>query len=179
MCGGPLVRKVVKESEPLRPVCNSCGYVIYLDPKVAVGTIITNTENRIALVRRAIEPGYGKWVFPGGYVDRGEEPVSAALREAFEESALHIKIEGLLNLYSYPGSTPIIIVYSATVIGGELTAEDESLEAAWFEKTDLPWSELAFRSTKDALGDFMRGEVKSVRGAVASGAYASVTVKDP
>ena len=69
--------KLVKDGEPDRPVCRACGYVVYLDPKVAVGTIIRNDAGQIALVRRSIEPGYGKWVFPGGYVDRGEPPFSA------------------------------------------------------------------------------------------------------
>ena len=83
----------VKRGEPKRPVCRKCGYVVYLDPKVAVGTIVRNESDSIALVRRAIEPGYGKWVFPGGYVDRGEEPTVAAIREAREEASLEIRID--------------------------------------------------------------------------------------
>src|SRR5262245_17268306 len=71
-CGGALERRRLKATEPERPVCTQCGFVFYLDPKIAVGTIIATDANRIVLVRRAIEPGYGKWVFPGGYVDRGE-----------------------------------------------------------------------------------------------------------
>ena len=157
ICSGQLKLRLLKSGEPHRPVCDECGYVIYLDPKVAVGTIITDGENRIALVRRAIEPGYGKWVFPGGYVDRGEELLTAAVREALEEAALRIKIDGLINLYSYPGRTAIIVVYAASVGGGDLRAEDESLEAAWFRKTDLPWSKLAFQSTRDALHDYLSG----------------------
>jgi len=131
--------------------------VIYLDPKVAVGTVITNQKSQFALVKRAIEPGYGKWVFPGGYVDRGEEPVVAAVREAREEANLEIRLDGLVNIYAYRGVVPIIIVYAATVTGGELRAEDESLDAAWFEPVDIPWKDLAFRSTNDALRDYQRG----------------------
>ena len=133
------------------------GYILYLDPKIAVGTIIRNDTDKIALVRRSIEPGYGKWVFPGGYVDRGEQLLTAAAREAQEEANLRIRIDGLINLYSYPGRTPIIVVYAATVIGGELRADDESLEAAWFGEKQLPWPELAFQSTHDALRDYLRG----------------------
>ena len=157
VCGGRLTPKLLKSGEPSRPVCEECGYVIYLDPKVAVGTIIGDGHDQIALVRRAIEPGYGKWVFPGGYVDRGEELVTAAVREAHEEAALHIRIDGLINLYSYAGCAPIIIVYTASVVGGELRADDESLDAAWFPKSELPWSELAFQSTHDALRDYLSG----------------------
>lgn len=155
LCGGPLAPQVVKRGEAPRPVCASCGHIVYLDPKVAVGTIIRNGAREIALVRRSIEPGYGKWVFPGGYVDRGEELHAAAVREALEESNLRIRIDAMTGLYSYPGQTTIIIVYAATAVGGALRADDESLEAAWFGPDDLPWPELAFRSTNDALRDYL------------------------
>ena len=157
VCGGRLETKLVKDGDQERPVCVTCGHIIYLDPKVAVGTIIKDGDGKIALVRRAIDPGYGKWVFPGGYVDRGEELLAAALREAQEEANLEIKIDGLINLYSYAGRTPIIIVYAATLVGGELRADDESLDAAWWETLNLPWDELAFRSTHEALRDYLDG----------------------
>ena len=157
VCGGQLQPKVLKAGEPTRPVCRMCGHVVYLDPKVAVGTIISNDRGQIALVRRAIEPGYGKWVFPGGYVDRNEELRTAAVREAKEESNLRVRVDGLINLYSYAGRAPIVIVYAATVVGGELRPEDESLDAAWFDKPEIPWSELAFPSTHEALRDYLNG----------------------
>ena len=72
VCGHALDRRVLKPGDPERLVCTACGYVLYLDPKVAVGTIIHNNDGGIILVRRAIEPGFGLWVFPGGYVDYGE-----------------------------------------------------------------------------------------------------------
>ena len=125
-CGGPLIATRLKTTEPERPVCSLCGRVVYLDPKVAVGTIIKNAQHEIALVRRSIEPGYGKWVFPGGYVDRGELLVSAAKREALEESRLHIRIDGLVNIYSYAGRIPVIIVYAATHVGGELHVDAQA-----------------------------------------------------
>ena len=71
------------------------------------------------LVKRAIEPGYGKWVFPGGYVDRGEEITLAALREAREEAGLDVRLDHLINIYSYAGRAPVIVVYAATMISGE------------------------------------------------------------
>jgi ADP-ribose pyrophosphatase YjhB (NUDIX family) len=155
VCGGPLEARALKASEPTRLVCIRCGFVFYLDPKVAVGTIITDERDQIVLVRRAIEPGYGKWVFPGGYVDRGEEVRIAAVREAREETGLEIRIDDLVNVYSYPGRAPVIIVYSATLIGGCLACDDEGLEAGFFTPADLPWDALAFRSTHEALQEFL------------------------
>ena len=156
-CGGAFERRILKAGEPERLVCPACGYVFYLDPKIAVGTIILTGADRIVLVRRAIEPGYGKWVFPGGYVDRGEPLVSAAIREAREECGLDVRVDGLVNVYSYAGRAPVIIVYAATAIGGCLSIDEESLESAEFDPPSLPWDDLAFRSTREGLQDYLKG----------------------
>jgi ADP-ribose pyrophosphatase YjhB (NUDIX family) len=156
-CAGPLERRRLKASEPERPVCARCGFIYYIDPKVAVGTIIRTSSDRFVLVKRAIEPGYGKWVFPGGYVDRGEELTAAALREAREESGLDVRLDGLVNIYSYAGRVPVIVVYAATALGGTLAPDDEGLEIAEFREAAIPWDELAFRSTYDGLRDYFKG----------------------
>ena len=155
VCGGELDERVLKATEPKRLVCGSCGFVFYLDPKLAVGTIITDGHGRVVLVRRAIEPGYGKWVFPGGYVDRGEEVRLAALREAKEECGLEVRLDRLLNIYSYPGRAPVIVVFVAQSVGGCLACDDEGLEARFFDPHAIPWDELAFRSTREALREFL------------------------
>ena len=156
-CGGALEKRLLKASEPERLVCVACGFVFYLDPKVAVGTIISTGDSQLVLVRRAIEPGYGLWVFPGGFVDRGEDLASAAVREAREECGLDVRLDRLVNIYSYTDAAVIIIVYAATVMGGELCSDDECLEAKLFRPEDLPWDELAFRSTREALRDYLDG----------------------
>lgn len=159
VCGAPLQARVIKTGDPARLICtsSSCGFVFYLDPKVAVGTIIRMPDERIVLIRRAIEPGYGKWVFPGGYVDRGEEVMSAALREAREEAGLDVRLDHLIGIYSYAGRTPVIIVYAATWLAGEIVLDDEGLEARTFTEADIPWDDLAFRSTYDALRQYFVG----------------------
>jgi len=155
LCGADLELRSLKPTEPDRLVCTRCGFIFYQDPKVAVGTIIRNGDDQIVLVRRAIQPGYGKWVFPGGFVDRGELVTTAAIREAREEAGLDIRLDHLLNVYSYPGRAPVIIVYVATMIGGELAYDDEGLEIRWFTPDTIPWDELAFQSTTEALREFL------------------------
>jgi ADP-ribose pyrophosphatase YjhB (NUDIX family) len=154
-CGGSLSSKVVVASEPARLVCDACGLVFYLDPKVAVGTICTGPGG-IVLLRRALEPGAGKWVFPGGYVDRGETVEHAARREAYEEVHAEIRLGRLLNVYSYEGTPVIVIVYEAEVTGGELSCGEEALEVRWFAPEEIPWADLAFCSTREALRDFLK-----------------------
>lgn len=135
--------------------------MFYQDPKVAAGAIIhpPGAADQVVLVRRAIEPGYGLWVFPGGYVDRGEPVEDAAVREAREECGIEIRLDALLDVYSYRGRTPVVIVYAATWIGGVLAHDAESLEVRLFAREEIPWPALAFASTRHALEDYFAGRL--------------------
>jgi ADP-ribose pyrophosphatase YjhB (NUDIX family) len=163
VCGGHLEPRLLKAGEPERLVCAQCAFVFYLDPKVAVGTIIRTPQAQLVLVRRAIEPGYGKWVFPGGYVDRGETLTAAAIREAREECGLDVRLDSLVNIYSYAGRAPVIVVYAATAISGELSGDEECLEAVAIDASEIPWDDLAFQSTRDGLRDYLAGLSHPVR----------------
>jgi 8-oxo-dGTP diphosphatase len=154
-CGGDLEKRLVKATEPKRLVCLNCSFIFYQDPKVVAGTIFT-LEEKIVLLKRGVEPAMGKWVFPGGYVDRGESVQEAAIRETKEESQMDVKLGPLLNVYSYPRSPNVIVVYTAQVVGGALGAGDESVEAGVFAPPEIPWNDLAFDSTKDALADYIK-----------------------
>ena len=158
-CGGELTHRRVKANEPKRMVCTSCSFIFYQDPKVVAGTVFM-LDGGIVLLKRGVEPALGKWVFPGGYVDRGESVQDAAVRETKEESQLDVKLGALLNVYSYQRSPNVIVVYTAEVIGGELAAADESLEARIFSPKAIPWQDLAFDSTRDALNDYVKMYLK-------------------
>ena len=162
-CGGDLEKRIVKPTEPKRLVCLNCSFILYQDPKVVAGTIFT-LDGRIVLLKRGVEPAMGKWVFPGGYVDRGESVHEAAIRETKEESQMDVKLGPLLNVYSYPRSPNIIVVYAAQVVGGELGAGDESVEARVFAPAEIPWNDLAFDSTRDALKDYIKLYLKQKMG---------------
>ncbi len=149
-CGSGLVSKRLKDHEPERMVCKECEFVLFHDPKLAAGTLFQQ-DAKFVLLRRAIEPGYGKWVFPGGFVDRGETVKDAAIRETREEANVDVGIRELIDVYSYSGSPVVVVVYAADILGGDLKAADETLELKTFDQADIPWAELAFPSTRDAL----------------------------
>jgi ADP-ribose pyrophosphatase YjhB (NUDIX family) len=161
-CGDGLERRLLKDGEPERLVCAACGFVFYLDPKVAAGTIC-QVDGGVVLLRRAIEPQLGKWVFPGGFVDRGESVHDAAVRETLEEVNLRVRLTGILDVYSFSGHDVAVVVYAADVIGGSLRAGDESLEAEAFAPERIPWHDLAFESTRLALRDYLSRFFPSVR----------------
>jgi mutator protein MutT len=154
-CAAPLERRSVEGK--MLPVCPRCGQVVYADPKVAAGTIIEDA-GRVLLLRRAISPARGLWTFPGGYVDRGEPVDRAAVRETWEETGLRVRLERLHGVFSYPDVTVVLIVYTAAVTGGSLVAGDECEEAVWAQPAAIPWEELAFPSTADALRAWIERE---------------------
>lgn len=156
-CGCMLEDRYVEEEEHIRKVCVGCGFIFYLNPKVVAGSV-PRQGNRIWLVRRNIEPSYDCWTFPGGYVDLGETVAEAAIREAYEETRLHIRLDGLLNVYSYASVGIVLVAYRATVVGGTPATTPESREVRAFRTDDIPWDKLAFPSTRDALTDYLKFE---------------------
>jgi 8-oxo-dGTP diphosphatase len=154
-CGGHLEGRTIKEDEPERLVCGRCGFVFYLGPKLVAGAI-AELDGGIVLIQRSIEPGYGRWTFPGGFVERGEVAESAAARETLEETGLEIEVGGIVGLYTYEGQIPAIAVFAASVLRGEPTPLDETLDVKLFARDGLPWSEMAFPSTERALKDYLR-----------------------
>jgi 8-oxo-dGTP diphosphatase len=158
LCGGGLARRAVPPDDRAHPVCGGCGFVFYLHPKLVAGTLPVR-GGRILLTRRAIEPSRGLWTFPGGFVDWGEDVQDAARRETREEVGLALELDALHGVYSYPGAAVAIVVFRAHVPDGVEAVADTSevLEIRYFAAAEIPWGELAFPSTGDALRDWVRG----------------------
>lgn len=154
-CGAGLATRSLKAGEPDRLVCGGCEFVFYLDPKVAAGVIVTY-HGKIVLLQRGIEPRLGSWVFPGGFVDRGEHPERAAIREAWEEAGIEVALRGLLGVYhDPPGSPVVLIVYRGEWRSGTPQARDESLAVGFYEPAEVPWTDLGFPTTVAAMRDFV------------------------
>ncbi len=125
-----------------RPTCPACGYIAFADPKVAA-TVLVERNGKLLFIRRAIDPGRGRWCFPGGYVDFGEDPAVAARRECREETGLEVGELALLDL-AFDGRV-IVITYRARIPdGSEPRAADDADLAGWFGPDELP--PLAFNS---------------------------------
>lgn len=152
-CGGTLQLQSVPRDAKERLVCQSCRFISYEDPKVSACTIPV-IDGKVVLVRRAIDPGRGLWVFPGGYMDRYETVEEAAVRETREEVGLEVRPTELIGVYSYKTSIVVIVVYACEVVGGELCIDAESDEVRLFAESEVPWERLAFPSTREALRDY-------------------------
>lgn len=152
-CGERIEDRFIECEARVRKACSGCSFIFYLNPKVVAGAVPRQDE-RIWLLRRNIEPGVGRWTFPGGYVDLGERVTDAAIRETREETLLDIEIEGLLNVYSYEQVGVVLVVYRAIVVGGNPGITSESQEVRAFGLDEIPWDHLAFPSTRDALADY-------------------------
>jgi 8-oxo-dGTP diphosphatase len=153
-CGNRLGVRLLKRGDPERLVCESCGFVFYLGPKLVAGAIF-EIDGGVVLIQRSIEPGYGKWTFPGGFVERGERAEVAAERETLEETGVEIEVKGLIGLYSYEGQIPAIAAFAARMVGGEPAPLDEVMSVKRFPRDALPWPDLAFPSTEQALKDYL------------------------
>ena len=136
-CAAALEAKEVAGRQ--RPVCPQCGRVVYYDPKVAAASII---EREGKVFRRAIQPGYGLWSIPGGYVDRGEVVEEEAVREVWEETGLKVEIQRMVGLFSEHGHPVVVAVFAAREVGGNLKAGAETLDLGFFSLDELP--DLAF-----------------------------------
>jgi 8-oxo-dGTP diphosphatase len=136
----------VEKYGKVRRVCPNCDYVYFANPKAAA-VVWIERDGQILLVKRGMDPERGKWALPAGFIDFGEDPQQAAIRETLEETGLVIAISKLVDVM-FDGTT-IVIIYAAQVVGGTLTAMDDVDEACWFSPTTLPVSsELAFKSTQ-------------------------------
>jgi mutator protein MutT len=140
---------------PRSITCPHCGYGAYYNPKPVAAAIPVTPAGEIILMRRALDPGKDLWTFPGGFVDLGESVQQAVHREVKEELGIAIELGRLVGVYSRPDSRIVLIVFAANTTE-QPSALDEASEVATFDPASIPWDELAFWSTRDALSDFLR-----------------------
>ncbi len=156
-CGHQLERRLV--GDRLRPVCPRCGFIVYVNPTPAAGTLVED-NGHVLLIRRGVPPRQGYWAFPAGYVEADESVEEAAIRETREETGLEVALDALWNVYSFEDATHqrgVLILYRAHVIGGSLQPGDDAMDARWFAPHELPpETDIAFRTHREALREWLR-----------------------
>jgi len=152
-CGQGLVERVLEEDHRPRLVCPD-GHVTWRNPRLVVGTLPIR-GGRVFLARRAIEPGAGRWTYPGGFLEVGESAQEGARRGSEGETQLRIEVGRLIGAYSRPHAGVVTMIYEATVVGGEALPGAETTEVRDFGPDEIPWSELAFTTAESALRDWV------------------------
>ena len=128
-----------------RHVCDACGSIHYVNPKLVLGAI-PEWEGRLLLCRRAIEPRYGYWTLPAGFMENGETAAEAAARETLEEAGARVELLAAFSMISVPYVNQVHVFYRALLLDLEFKPGVESLEVALFEEAKLPWKDIAFRT---------------------------------
>jgi ADP-ribose pyrophosphatase YjhB (NUDIX family) len=149
-CGDPVTRTVPPGDDRARYVCRRCETIHYQNPKLIVGCV-PESENRILLCRRAIEPRRGYWTLPAGFMENGETTAEAAARETLEEACAKVDILEPLALVNVARINQVHMMYRAAMHSNEFDAGPESLEVALVAEDDVPWERIAFPSVRFTL----------------------------
>jgi ADP-ribose pyrophosphatase YjhB (NUDIX family) len=124
-------------------VCPACGAIHYQNPKVVVGTI-PEWEGKVLLCRRAIEPRYGLWTLPAGFLENDETTIEGAARETLEEASARVEVASLYALFNLPHVNQIYVMFRARLLDLQYGPGPESLEVTLYDESDIPWEQLAF-----------------------------------
>lgn len=152
-CGAALSYRVPAGDNRPRFVCDACGSIHYQNPKMVVGCI-PEWEDRILLCRRAIEPKYGLWTLPAGFMENGETTADGAARETLEEAGARVEVLELHSLINLPDINQVYLMYRARLLDLDFAPGEESLEVALFREADIPWGQIAFRTIHNTLDDY-------------------------
>lgn len=154
-CGHPVEQRIPQGDNRHRYVCLSCDTIHYQNPRIVAGTVPV-WNNQILLCRRAIEPRYGYWTLPAGFMENAETTIEAAARETREEALAEVNIDGLYSIIDVPHINQVHMFYRATLIDGQFGAGEESLETRLFDLDNIPWEELSFPTVRKTLELFLK-----------------------
>jgi ADP-ribose pyrophosphatase YjhB (NUDIX family) len=155
-CGEPLSFGPLEAETRDRLVCANCGFIAYVNPRVVVSTVPVTDDGKLVLIRRAIEPGYGSWAQPGGFLEIDETAQEGAARETLEETGLLVEPTNIVGVYSRPQAAVVVVCWEARILGGEAQATSESLDVRAWAPDKIPWPHIAFQTTAWALHDWLQ-----------------------
>jgi ADP-ribose pyrophosphatase YjhB (NUDIX family) len=150
-CGTGVAYRIPDDGDTRqRAVCLSCGTIHYENPLNVVGTV-PYWGQKVLLCKRNIEPRWGKWTLPAGFMELGESTAQGAARETVEEAGAQFEMEGLLSVLSVPRVGQVHLFFRARLLSERFEPGPETLEAKLFEEHEVPWDELAFRTVRETL----------------------------
>jgi ADP-ribose pyrophosphatase YjhB (NUDIX family) len=158
-CGAAVTHRVPEGDTLERAVCDACGMVHYQNPKIVVGCLPVYGD-RILICKRAIEPRYGLWTLPAGFMENNETAGEGAAREALEEANAKVEIEELYAVYSIPNISQVYMMFRAKLVDPDVSPGAESLEVKLVTLDQIPWDQLAFAMVKKTL-DFYIEDLKT------------------
>lgn len=160
-CGAEVRLEVPQGDNRPRYVCPACGTIHYQNPNIVAGCI-PFWEDQVLLCRRAIEPKYGLWTLPAGFMENDETAIEAAIRETVEEAGARLQKPRLYTVFSLPHVNQVYMMYRAQLADLDFEPGSESLEAAMYQQHQVPWGEMAFAVIEHTLRlyyeDYARGE---------------------
>ncbi|MBW1999174.1 MAG: NUDIX hydrolase [Deltaproteobacteria bacterium] len=149
-CGASLNRYIPPGDDRPRYVCDECNTIHYENPKIVVGCI-PEWKDRILLCKRSIEPRYGYWTAPAGFLENGETVVEGARRETLEEACAHVEILSPYALFDLTHVNQVYLIFRARLVEKKFKPGHESLEVKLFREEEIPWNQIAFLSIREAL----------------------------
>jgi ADP-ribose pyrophosphatase YjhB (NUDIX family) len=155
-CGAALRFGQIDGEDRHRLGCDACGFVAYVNPRLVATTIPVTADGRVVLLKRGIEPGYGAWAQPGGFLEVDETVTEAAIRETLEETGLIVAPGEIIGLYSRLEAAVVVVAFEAAVTGGTYRPNPEALEIVAYRPEDIPWPGIAFATSRWALHDWVR-----------------------
>lgn len=158
-CGHATSPRVPPGDNRMRDCCDHCGSVHYFNPRPVVGTIPVWGE-QVLLCKRAIEPRYGKWTLPAGFMEIGETTAEGAIRETIEEAGARIELGPLFSMIDVPHVEQVHIFFRAELIDTAFGPGSESLEVRLFHEHEIPWDEVAFRTVSTTLRLFFEDRTR-------------------
>ncbi len=154
-CGTKLERSIPPGEDRERMHCPACGFIAYINPRLVVTTLPVTDAGELILIRRGIEPALGSWAQPGGFLEVDETVGEAAVRETLEETGLLVQPGLLIGIYSRLEAVVVTLVFEAQILGGQAHPCAESLEVRPFAPADIPWPEIAFKSSYWGIRDWL------------------------
>jgi ADP-ribose pyrophosphatase YjhB (NUDIX family) len=154
-CGNSVALKIPSGDDRERFVCNSCDSIHYVNPRVIVGCVPVY-EGKVLLCKRAIEPRYGYWTLPAGFMENGETTPEGAARETWEEARARVSQLELYRIFDVPYISQVYMFYRCELDNGEFGVGPESLESALYAEDEVPWDEVAFPPVKETLRDYFQ-----------------------